>query len=185
MSQFQIQIHSIKREEGEPWLDALPMVSLVRDAVARGAAPLAAVVLRGDRVDIVDLKNVVAAGLPLQNFIAGLSRSTTDDAGAVEAVGLMGIVKVRRSRSEDERPMPMAVAFLEWEDCRWWSWRGLLDAEQSDILHTSEVVSCAEEGDALPHRFGRWWSLGRRRNMRLHLSRKGRESEDSSIELLN
>ena len=185
MPRLQIQIQSVTREAGEPWLDAMPMVSLVRNAITRGSAPLAAVVLRTDRVDIVDLKNIRSAGMSVQSFLAGLSRSTSDDGGKVEAIGIIGVLQTRRIQATDDRAVPMAIAFMEWEDCRWWSWRGLLDVGQKEVLSSSEVVACAEEGDPLPGRLGRWWSLGRRRKMSLHLSRETPSSDESDAELLN
>ncbi|NCG19757.1 MAG: hypothetical protein GWP91_12180 [Rhodobacterales bacterium] len=185
MPRLQIKIQSVARESGEPWQDAMPMVSLVREAITRGSAPLAAVVLRTDRIDIVDLKNIRSAGMSVQSFLAGLSRSTADDGGEVEAIGIIGVLQTRRAQASEDRAVPMAIAFMEWEDCRWWSWRGLLDVEQKEVLSTSEVVACAEEGDPLPGRFGRWWSLGRRRKMKLHLSRERPSTEEAGAELLN
>ncbi|MEQ1507867.1 MAG: hypothetical protein ABMB14_36905, partial [Myxococcota bacterium] len=95
-------------------------------------------------------------------FLAGLSRSggAGDEGGLgpALAVGLAGRF-VYRARGVG--PSPVGLVFLEWPDCRWWSWRVVLDGAGAPVAD-SESRYCAVDGDALPGGLGRWWSLGRR-----------------------
>jgi len=133
------------------------------------------VVLRAERVDLVDLGEAYRQGVPTHRLLAGLSRSTIEDGGQVEAVGVMGVVQARRGQATPA--VPLAVAFLEWEDCRWWSWRGLLDANGRMILADTELYASAEQGDPLPATFGRWWSMGRRAGSAMHLAKAAPDAE--------
>lgn len=105
------------------------------------------------------------AKIPMAGFMAGLSRSTSPDIGDPIAVGLMGRVNWRRQRKEVG--IPVAMVFLEWSDCRWWQWRGLLDASLRGIDEETNTVRRAAEGLAKPPHLGGWWSLGRRRGMQV------------------
>jgi hypothetical protein len=146
------------------------LTHLVRQAVERGRAPIVAVTLREDRLDLISLAPVVNAKMPVQRFIAGLTRSTADGAGDVDAVGVIGVVQARQG---GETPVPMAMAFLEWPDGRWWHWRALVGSDGTHLLDESETLNRAIDGDPLPSHFGRWWSLGRKKRFRMHLSRGG------------
>lgn len=152
---------------------------LVVGAVERGGAPLVGVCLRSDRLDILALQSLQEARIPLPMFLAGLSRSEAEGAGAVEAVGLMGVVAVR-AEPAGPPPAPMALAFLEWSDCRWWSWRAPVDREARVVLDDNEVVTRAVDGDPLPRGLGRWWSLGRRTGARVRIGPV--ERRDPAIE---
>ncbi len=152
--------------------DALPdrLVEILRAALARGGAPPAAVVVRGERMDIAVLQPVVDAGLRVPVFVAALSRSTMDGVDApVAAVGLIGIFRGDPAISGGP-DVPVATVFLEWADGRWAHWRALLDPETRAIREDTVTTGAAEDGDPLPERMGRWWSLGRRRRMSMHLS---------------
>jgi hypothetical protein len=73
-------------------------------------------------------------------------------------VGVAGRFLVRR---RDEPGAPVALAFLEWPDCRWWHWRTLLDGE-GRAVPDSDTIRRAIDGDPLPGGLGRWWSQSRR-----------------------
>jgi hypothetical protein len=135
---------------------------------------MVAVALREDRLDLISLAPVVEAKLPVQRFIAGLTRSTAEGAGDVDAVGVIGVVQARQT---GETPVPVAMAFLEWPDGRWWHWRALIGLDGTHILDDSETLNRAVDGDPLPSNFGRWWSLGRKGRFNVHLKRFERPEE--------
>lgn len=143
----------------------------VRQAVAAGAAPPAAVVLRATRSDIVALGPAREAGIAPARFVAALTRSSVEDAGPPLAVAVIGVVESRRRRGTEVAAVPLATVFLEWPDNRWWYWRGLLSDDRRTVRADSEVVTRAVDGDPIPDVFGRWWALARRADLGLHLSR--------------
>lgn len=165
MPRFQLRLRASPRGEAlDDDGEGQRLVELVCRAVAAGGAPIVGVAVRVDRVDIVELPP--GGELPLPLLLAGLTRSTADGAGPVEAVGVMGVAAKRAG----EGTAPLAVVFLEWSDCRWWSWRAAVDASERQVRLDTAVVNRAVDGDPLPGRLGRWWSLGRRRGMSVHLS---------------
>lgn len=133
------------------------LVSLVTDALGRGGAGAVAVVVRAERTELVEARGVVEAGLSLPMFLAGLTRSEPEGQGLPCAVGLAGRFRLVRSGGG----APVALAFLEWPDCRWWQWRGVLDARGA-LVPEGETRRRAIDGDSLEGGLGRWWSLGRR-----------------------
>jgi hypothetical protein len=144
--------------------DAEHLVGLVREATERGAAPAAAVVVREAQTELVELRPALAAGISVDHFLAGLSRSQPEGRSLPLAVGLAGRF-VLRPRNEPRTPAPrtsLVLVFLEWPDNAWWHWRALLDAEGA-IVDATATVTRALDGDPLPMGLGRWWSLGRRR----------------------
>lgn len=171
MPTFQLVVRSLPRDELPGDADvANRLVTLVREGLARGAGKPVAVVVRPRQLDLVRLDPVVGAGLPLGWFLGGLATTVTETGGAAEAVGIVGVVE-RRGAADAERA-PMATVFLEWGDNRWWLWRALLDPRNRSIREDAVQVLSALEGDALPEGLGRWWSLARRRNVRVDMSRK-------------
>ncbi len=144
-------------------------VDAVRSAIRTGgAAPPVAVVLRGPRLDLFPLGHAREAGTSPALFIAGLSRSTLINADPVDAVGVAGVFAWRPDRAS--APAPVALVFLEWSDCRWWSWRALLSgATPPEVRDDTETLQRAVDGDGKPSGLGGWWSLGRRRRMSMHL----------------
>jgi hypothetical protein len=146
------------------------LTALVRDALARGGAPPAAVVVMDGRVDLILLRPELVGEVPVPMLLGGLSRSIQADRPAVKAVGMIGVFRPRPSTS---RPpgVPVAMVFLEWTDCRWWQWRGLIDPEAGAVLEETETVGRAVDGVPRPRGLGGWWSLGRRRNMAFRLDR--------------
>jgi hypothetical protein len=149
------------------------LVEWVRQAVGEGKAAPVAVLQRSGRMDIVGLGPIKYAGLPMPNFLAGLTRSEVDGAGAPEMLALIGVVQAKRNGADkDAPPIPMAVAFVEWPDNRWWFWKALIAHDKREIRPDTEVITTAVDGDALPRMFGRWWSFGRRAKMRVRLTRK-------------
>lgn len=174
MGWLRLQIRTVPRE-GTPDDDddtvGMRLVGWVRDAVAAGAAPPVAVVLRPERSEIVALAPARQANIALPRFIASLTRSTVEDAGQPVAIAVIGVVQAHRRRGEPGSAVPMAVVFVEWPDNRWWYWRGLLDNDGRAIRADSEAVARSTDGDPIPDVFGRWWALGRRANLGIHLSR--------------
>ncbi len=146
------------------------LVELVQRAVQRGGAPPAALVLRPERTELMTLQPVVGAGVPVQRFMAGLTRSTCREVSDVGAVALIGVMSTTPDGSVGP-PVPLAVVFVEWPDCRWWFWRGVVDVENKTVKPGSEVVISAMDGDRMPDRLGRWWSLGRRLGLRVTMER--------------
>lgn len=176
MSRLNLRVHSLpRRADGDDESLCSDLVDLLSGAVKKRAAPPVAVVLRGGRLDLFQFEAVHKAGIPMPNFIAALSCSTCDDGTGVEAVGMLGVVTARRREDPKAPGVPMAVCFLEWPDNRWWFFKALVDPERAEIRQDSAVVLRAVEGDPMPGRLGRWWALGRRAGMRLHLHRNTAE----------
>jgi hypothetical protein len=136
-------------------------VDLVTGALARGGAPPVAVAVRDAVVDLVQLRGVPQ----VPRFLAALTRSTRGEAGAPSAVGLMGTLPTA-TRDGAQGPW-LAAVFLEWPDCRWWYWRALLDADRKEIVPGTATWSRAVDGDRMPARLGRWWTIGRRARLGL------------------
>jgi hypothetical protein len=152
------------------------LVEMLRKAAHKGKAAPAALVLREGGLDLIDVSGVHKSAVPLPAFLAGLTRSTPPDGGSeVVAVGLIGTMGVRDRRTPKAPSVPVAVVFLEWPDCRWWYWRAFVREDGLDA--DSETVSRAVDGDSLPGHLGRWWSLGRRRKMRVDLRSVEPETE--------
>jgi len=169
MPKLRLTLRCLERTENLPDEEEGSRLSgMVRRAVEKGRAPVVAVALREDRLDLISLGPVIQAKVPVKRFIAGLTRSTADGAGMVDAVGVIGVVKAQRKGGT---AVPMAMAFLEWPDGRWWHWRALIDPDSQGILDDSEILNRAIDGDPLPNDFGRWWSLGRRSKVAVHLSK--------------
>lgn len=171
MSNLQIRVSSAPRarfpdeQTLQSWLTGL----LHQTLQEKGALPAAALVVRERTVDLVDLTTVAGAGRPLGVFLAGLAGSSTEDGGAAEAVGLLGRFSWRRGRKA--APVPVALAFVEGPDGRWWHWQCLMSADGAELQKESEIERAAELGDALPDGLGRWWTMYRRRGVRLSLSK--------------
>jgi hypothetical protein len=161
--EVQVRVHSVGRPaEAQDDDDALGerLVALVRDAMTRGGAPPAAVVVTGERVDVVPLAPVVEAKMSPAAFLAGLTRHPIGG-GTAEAVGLIGTFRVHRA--PEDPGVPIVMVFLEWTDCRWWQWRALLETGDLRALRPdTETLLRATDGTAKPARLGGWWSLGRR-----------------------
>lgn len=164
------------------------LVEWVQRAVDRGRAPPAAVILRPERTEIVAIGPAVKAGVPFPRLMGSLARSTVDDAGLPYAVGLIGVVQLRRRATPGQTappPVPMAVAFVEWPDNRWWYWRALVEPQGGGLRPDTESVSRAVEGDPMPGAFGRWWALARRANLRIHLTRNGPTLPDDPSQIVH
>ncbi len=172
MQSLRVRVQTIERapaasvaEEGE-FLAGLVRRSLLpggEGGEERQLAPVA-VAVRGDRTELLDLRPLVKGRVRPSSFLAGLSRSGGTTAGWPRAVGLAGRFQLRAG--EHAAPVSVALAFLEWPDCRWWHWQVLLDADGQPLEH-AEIRRAAEAGDPLPSGLGRWWSLGRRAGMRI------------------
>ncbi len=172
MPQLQIRIHTLS-PSADPATEGERLRRLVQQAVARAAAAPAAVVVRPGGTEIIELRPVAEAGLSLPLFLAGLTRSEREDAGAGAgpplAVGLIGQLRLRRPSGPAGGSVPVALAFLEWPDCSWWQWQVLLGGDRA-LLEETEMIRRAEDGDPLPAGLGRWWSLGRRRRLQIRYS---------------
>jgi hypothetical protein len=146
---------------------------LLLGAAERGVCPPVAVTVRGGRAELIGLEWLKKAKLTVPYFLASLSRSETAQ-GQADAVGLMGIFNTIASTLD----VPVAIVFLEWGDCRWWYWRALVDPETGVIRADTITISCAEDGDPMPKKIGRWWSYGRRIKVRVGLKRLLTEEQD-------
>ncbi len=174
-----LKMHSLKRDTSGMSDDELGdlLVGYVEKALPERRAPAVATIARPSRVDVLGLKAIIDARIHVNRFLAALTRADTDiDVEEPSAIGVMGTVRIRQpvqagaSKAPPAPPVPMGVVFLEWPDNRWWLWRTLLDAEGNPVAGT-ETRTRAVDGDPLPRGFGRWWSLGRRANLRLSMRR--------------
>jgi hypothetical protein len=138
------------------------LVARVRHGLSTGQAPASGVVVRAAQIDLVPLAPVADARVPFGQVLAGLVGR-----GELDAIGVVGRLWWRRRR--DERPVAVAVVFLEWTDCRWWCWQQLLDAEGRPVAD-GERCWRAVDGDPKPVGLGGWWSLARRTGARLDLT---------------
>lgn len=140
----------------------IQLVAAVHRALKGGGAPPVAVAVAEQRIDLFPADSIRESSLPPGLFLAGLSRSE-GSFGRPICVGLMGTFGSR------ERPgVKQAMVYLEWSDCRWWLWRGLLDTD-GGLMPDTESVLRAADGDTKPMAMGGWWSLGRRSRMKVRL----------------
>jgi hypothetical protein len=82
-------------------------------------------------------------------------------------VGVVGRFGLRRRGAK--QPVHVALVFVEWSDGRWWQWQALLAQDGASLLDDTLIEREAELGDPLPDGLGRWWTLARRRNLRVRL----------------
>lgn len=144
------------------------LVSVVRRGLVRGGAPPVAVTIRGNRLDMFMLREVVEASVSPQMFLAGLSHSVIPDGDRVDAVAVMGTFRFHH-RGRQGPGVPTAMVFLEWGDCRWWQWRGLLEVDSKTLIEATETRGRAVDGVPKPLRLGGWFSLARRRRLSVKL----------------
>jgi hypothetical protein len=138
------------------------LAGIVQEAIGRGGRGAVAVAVREHRLELIDLRGVIEAGVAVPMFLAGLTRSDPAGFGPPLAVGLGGRFQFRtRSSQGSSVSSPVGMAFLEWPDCRWWQWTVMLDSA-GQILPDSDMRRRALDGDPLPGGLGRWWTLGRR-----------------------
>jgi len=164
--QLEMRIQSLPRDTTVLADDALgeSLVELLRPAVPKRRAPAVATITRPQRIDFIGLAPVFAQEIPVEGFIASLTRAQVEpDAGDARAVGVMGVLNLG---------VPTAVVFLEWPDNRWWLWRSLIDPSTRELLPETETLTRAIDGDPMPPGLGRWWSLARRRNLRASLRKR-------------
>lgn len=160
--QLQLQIRSlVPRDPTDDDTVGVQLVAAVQRALAKGAAPTAAVSVREERVDIFMGGQIQAGQVPINLFVAGLTRAEAPG-GDLHCVGLVGTLTHKKNG------VKQAVVFLEWADCRWWLWRGLIDAD-GRLLENTESVLRAVDGDTKPIPMGGWWSLGRRAKLQARL----------------
>jgi hypothetical protein len=172
--------------EGADAQEGRGLVGLVRDVLERGGGGAVAVVVRPDRTELVDLRNLIEARASLPLFMAGLTRSAPEGQRLPLAVGIAGRFMMRTGppqvpvSPQERRPrgIPVGVVFLEWPDCRWWHWRVVLGAD-GQPMEDGETVWRAEDGDPLPQGLGRWWSLGRRTGNVVHYGAPDSEDAES------
>ncbi len=172
MPQYPIRLHSIASSVAAHDDDdrlGESLVDVCRSAVERRSAPSSALVVRTDRVDVIPLKQLQQQKLHVPRFIAGMTVASLPDRAPsdVLAVGLIG--SFERRLASQPGPVPVAMVFIEWTDCRWWHWHALVHPDDRIVLDATETVRSASEGDAKPPGLGGWWSLGRRSNMSVKL----------------
>lgn len=143
------------------------LTGMVRMALEGRGAPATAVCVRSDRLDLLDLGEVMRRRVPPALLLAALTRAEAPFAGPVEAVGVLGRFRYRPGR---EHPgVAVATVFVEWPDCRWWHWRVLLDPESGRLRSDTETVLRAVDGGRRPDSLGGWWTSGRRAGLRARL----------------
>jgi hypothetical protein len=180
---IELRIQTLTREAaGDDDRVGHRLVTLLRAALDRGAAPPAAVIVRPEQFDLVLLDSLARHHVSPMAFLAALTRSRMDHAGPVEAVGVLGTFRAVRRLDGSPVPaaptppgVPMGMVFLEWGDGRWWHWRSLLEATTADLRDDTETLSRAVDGSPKPTRLGGWWSLGRRRELGLLMTRTAPE----------
>ena len=163
-------MQTIYRPEGEDSDDVVgrDITALVRNALARGAAPGSALVLRAGRLDIIPMGPLVQKKVHIGAFLAGLSRSVLTEAGGAMAVGVMGRFRWRYAPNKEQ--VPVVMVFIEWPDGRWWHWRAVIDESNKAVREDTATLHRAEDGLAKPRSLGGWWSLGRRRKLNVKLA---------------
>jgi hypothetical protein len=168
MTRMQLRIRSADRGPlaDEAVLRAWLVGLVTRTLDDKGGLPSGAVIVRSDSVDVADLRPVVQARHPLQLFLAGMAGTETAR-GRAEAVGVVGRFGLRRRGAK--QPVHVALVFVEWSDGRWWQWQALLAQDGASLLDDTLIEREAELGDPLPDGLGRWWTLARRRNLRVRL----------------
>jgi hypothetical protein len=145
------------------------VVSRVRETLLSGRQVGASMLVqRSDTLDVVGVKkSVPGRRVVLPHLLAGLTSTWTPEGGRVEAIGVAGRFQLRR---RGQSPVGVALVFLEWEDCSWWHWQVLLDAEGQPV-EGSDTVRAARDGDPLPGGLGRWWTRARRHGIRMSMRR--------------
>jgi hypothetical protein len=170
MANCSLHVRTLHRLDDRVWKDddvGRKLAAMVRSAIDNSGAPAAAVCIRSDRLDLVDLGEVVRQRLSPAFLLTVLTRANAPFAGPVEAVGVLGRF---RYRPEPGQPgTPVATVFVEWPDCRWWHWQVLLDPETGHPVPETETVFRAVDGGRRPASLGGWWSKGRRTRLRARL----------------
>jgi hypothetical protein len=129
--------------------------------LAKGGLPPAALLLRGDNVQIVYLEPLLRATKDSHRVIASLAGQP-----GVEAVAILGRFTQRQKDGPSRR---LAGVFIEWSDGRWWaSWRPI--SEEGRLIPTDEdEVLRAVDGTARPGGLGGWFSRARFQGLRVDL----------------
>lgn len=169
---LRLTVHTLAREEPVESSDdtiGLELVRVTLSALQRGGAPPSAVVLRGPRLEIIPIPQLLQQHVHVDRFIAGLSRSNTPAGSAdqIDAVGVIGVLQHRIPMQPE--PRPVLAVMLEWADCRWWNWRAQLEGTPLRRVDGTDTFASALEGDTKPQGLGGWWSLGRRDRLQLNL----------------
>ncbi|MFH1468221.1 MAG: hypothetical protein ABIO70_27790 [Pseudomonadota bacterium] len=137
------------------------LAELVRTTLLRGVPPPAVVVLRAERVDLVDLRGILDAHLSVHRFIAAAAGQ--DD---VEAVALLAVVDQR----EAGKPVGhTGMVFVEWPDNRWWHGYHLLSQAFKPLDDMPMVLRRAVDGLPRPDGLGGWFSRARFERLKLRL----------------
>lgn len=176
MVQLRLPIRVLARPADDEDACGEYLASLVREALGRGSKGAVAVVVRSQRTELIELRAIVEARIQLAQFLAGLTRSDAQSFGSPLAVGLAGRFTLRRGAQRS----PIALAFLEWPDCRWWQWTTLIDGA-NQLVVDSEVRHRAIDGDPLPAGLGRWWTLGRRTRTTVHYDSTDRGEQSAPL----
>ena len=162
MSESTLRFHTLR--DPAPQADeplARYLVQQVREAIPRKQAGPAVVMARGDRAEVIGIRELRGPDLPpTPDAIALMTRASFPDGAAVRAIGLMGVYGYR-ARPEDPA-VPTALVFIEWTDGRWWQWRALIDPSDARLLTETETVLRAVDGLPRPNGLGGWWTRGRR-----------------------
>ena len=180
MSGLSLRIGLADRAPGPDEEEGERLVTMVRDGMQRGVRGALGVAIRPERTEWFDLGAVVRQQVPVDGFLAALSRSTAPGHPAPLAVGLAG----RFERRRGSRVLSVAVVFVEWADDRWWHWERVLRESEphasDDDDDELEQYARAIDGDPIPDGLGRWFVRGRRTKATLSFGELRRPVVDGS-----
>ncbi|MEN0063241.1 MAG: hypothetical protein AAGA48_13890 [Myxococcota bacterium] len=173
------RVRMIERQtSGDALLEGETLLPIVRGLAAPERVAWVAVVVRAQRIELIDPRPFAKAGPDVMRFMAGLTRSHPANAGPALAVGIAGTLQLNlQTRNTKSRATPIALAFLEAPDCDWWMWQRFLGMDEEEESEAPEQILTARRGDALPNGLGRWWSLGRRARLKVQFEPQTPTSE--------
>jgi hypothetical protein len=145
------------------------LAEMVRGTLVRGVPPPAIVVLRPERVELLDLRVILDAGLSVHRFIAAAAGQE-----GVEAIALLAVVDLHEAGRAIGHT---GLVFLEWPDNRWWQGYHLLGHTFKPLDDMPLVQRRAVDGLARPAGLGGWFSRARFERLSLHVSSEPGESQ--------
>lgn len=167
-SPLRLRIREGPREPRFPHADealGASVHALLVETLARGVPPPALLVFRGDRVQLVELRPILAARRDVHRAIASFCALP-----GVEAIALVGVLSPRRRPgapgSFEPEPPRMAVSFVEWADGRWWFAR-------RPVGGADDTITRAVDGDPRPGGLGGWFQRARFEGLEILLAPHG------------
>lgn len=167
MAGIRVRVTSSRRPPDFPATDAddalgRDLLGRVLRVVAKGSPPPALLLLFRDEIRFIYVGPLFAATRDHHRVIA--SFAGLED---LEAIAILGRFTQRQKGLE---PRPLAGAFIEWPDGRWWaSWRPL-DEKGRPIPTDEEELLRAVDGRSRPGGLGGWFGRARFENLRAQLT---------------